>query len=148
MSSLSLSRRPRRPAATAAQVAYDKRMKPFIDGLPSDEAVLIPLYDAYRAASEALLGILNQPRVEIWGAADLIDAEIERADGCACAVATKLSRLKSIKGSQRQNFIETMLSHRLHCGFDESEVLEILAAALALPITEEKQRGVTAGALS
>ena len=116
---------------------YAIRMAPFIDSLPADEAVLIPLYRAYRAASEALVGVHNQPCFANELALQMIDEEHERACDHACAVAEKLRGLTSLERSQRESYIEVMLSHLFFTGGDESDVLRTLAAAMALRIVEE-----------
>lgn len=112
------------------------RILPLLDQLPDDEAVLIPLYEAYRAISEALTGEINKPRVN-QTAAEMIETESERADDYACAIAEKLSRLTEVKRFWLPLYIETMLSHVFFIGDDENLALSVLAAAMALPIVDE-----------
>jgi hypothetical protein len=67
--------------------------------------VLIPLYEAYRAAYEALISVHNQPRVQGL-AADIIESESVRVIDFACGVAVKLSQLASIKDRWREPYIK------------------------------------------
>jgi hypothetical protein len=53
------------------------RMASFVAGLPADEAVLIPLYEAYRSANDGLVSINKEPHVEGL-AADIIASESAR----------------------------------------------------------------------
>jgi hypothetical protein len=105
--------------------------------LPSDEKTLIPLYEAYRAASAALMGILNMPRTS-KDPAGIIEDEIQRMDDHACAIAVKLSHLSSIDSYWREMYLEQMLSHCFFTGGGYPDALEVIAKATALPVTERK----------
>lgn len=96
------------------------------EGLPADEAVLIPLYEAYRAADKAMQGIFNMPRCGNR-AGDMIEEEQERARGYRNAIALKLSQLTSIKEFWTELYLETMLSHCFECGGGASEAAEVIA---------------------
>jgi hypothetical protein len=118
---------------TEPQTVFSLRMASFIHGLPIDEAVLIPLYEAYRAANDTLVAVSKQPHVQGL-AADIIASESERVADFACAVAVNLSQLSSIKDRWRQRFIETMVSHAFFVGGHAREVLSAQTAASALPV--------------
>ena len=118
------------------------RMTSFVDSLPVDEAVLIPLYDAYRAANDTFASMRKQHHVQGL-AADIIASESERAADFAKAVAVKLSQLSSIKESWRERFVDAAVSHVFFVGGDGVDALSIQTAARALPVVPE---GVTAHA--
>src|SRR5436190_2172999 len=84
--------------------------------LPADEAVLIPLYDAYRLAAEVLMGIFNQPRAQTEALEAILEGEIERMNDHACAVAVKLSHLRSVSSCCRDSYVQTMVSHAFFTG--------------------------------
>ena len=122
-----------RDTASEPQANFSLRMASFIDGLPIDEAVLIPLYEAYRAANDTLLAVSKQPHVQ-GIAADIIAGESERLADFACAVAAKLSQLTSIEARWRERFIETALSHAFFIGGDAMEALSAQTAASNVPV--------------
>ena len=113
------------------------RPQPAIDAadLPLDEAVLIPLYQAYRAIDEVLQGVFNKPRTKGL-AADLIEDEQERARCSTDVIAAKLSQLTSIKSFWTELYLETMLSNCFYTGGNADDALEVLAQAKRLPVTE------------
>jgi len=125
-----------REIVTESQSNFGVRMASFVDGLPIDEAVLIPLYEAYRAANDTLLAVNKQPHVQGL-AAEIIASESERAADFACAVALKLSQLSSIEGRWRERFIETMLSHAFFVGGNATVALSAQTAASDLPVVGE-----------
>ena len=125
-----------RETATEPQSKFRVRMASFVDGLPLDEAVLIPLYEAYRAANDMLLAVNKQPHLQGL-AAEIIASESERAADFACAVAFKLRQLSSIEDRWRERFIETMLSHAFFVGSTATEALRAQTAASDLPIVGE-----------
>jgi hypothetical protein len=102
--------------------------------LPSDASILIPLYEAYRAAHDAMLGVLNMPRTNGAGA-DILEDEIDLMSSRACAVAVKLSGLTTVDGFWRDLYIETMMSHVFFIGDDP---LQALAKASAVPVDEQE----------
>jgi hypothetical protein len=118
------------------QTDFSLRMASFVGGLPADEAVLIPLYEAYRAANDTLISVHKQPHVQ-GVAADIIASESERVADFACAVAAKLSQLSSIKDCWRERFIETVVSHVFFVGGNASDALRVQTAASALPVVGE-----------
>jgi hypothetical protein len=98
--------------------------------LPADEAVLIPLYDACRAARGALMGVANQPRSK--AAAGIIDDEWERM-GILCEVIGKrLAEVTSVEEFWRNMYVETRVSHVYFCGGVSSDALNVLVHANAL----------------
>jgi hypothetical protein len=109
------------------------------DDLPDDEAALIPLYEACRAANEALLAVYNKQHVE-GDAANYIGGEYARMSDRACAVAGKLLRLKAIKQAWRDKYIEVLLSHVFFTGGSPDLALKTLNAVLALPVTKEPEQ--------
>lgn len=122
---------------------YQTRVAPFFASLPADETILIPLYEAFRASSEALVGILNQPRFRNTEAEDRLDEEIERADDRACAIAEKLSQLSHIISEEwRSAYVETIVSHALFCGANIDEILKSLTAARSVPVRAVKLRAL------
>jgi hypothetical protein len=125
-----------REIVTEPQSDFSVRMASFVDGLPVDESVLIPLYEAYRAANDTLLAVNKQPHVQGL-AAEIIASESERATDFACAVALKLRQLSSIKDRWRERFIETMLSHAFFVGSNATEALREQTAASDLPVVGE-----------
>src|SRR5271165_5477962 len=132
-----LMQQPRlREIVTEPRTDFRLRMASFIEGLPLDEAVLIPLYEAYRAANDTLCAVNKQPHVQGL-AADIIASESERVADFACAVAVKLSQLSSIKDSWRERFIETAMSHVFFVGGNAREALSARTAADALPVVGE-----------
>jgi hypothetical protein len=92
------------------QPDFRVRMASFIDGLPADEAVLIPLYEAYRAANDTLVALSKQEHIQGM-AADIIASEGQRMSDFACAVAARLSQLSSIKDKWHQRFLDNLVSH-------------------------------------
>jgi hypothetical protein len=112
---------------------FNLRMASFIEGLPPDETVLIPLYEAYRAANEAIVSVGKQPDVR-GVAAEIIASEGRRAADFASAVAAKLSQLSVVEDSWRERFIETMVSHVFFVGGSAGDVVRVRAAASALPV--------------
>src|SRR5271154_4078600 len=122
---------------------FTVRMASFVDGLPIDEAVLIPLYEAYRAANDTLLAVNKQPHVQGL-AAEIIASESERAADFACAVALKLGQLSSIGDRWRERFIDTMLSHAFFVGGNAADALRAQTAArdllsLVNPATNQRK---------
>jgi hypothetical protein len=109
-----------------------------VQQLPADEAVLIPLYEAYRAANEALISIYNKPRVKDE-ACHLIGEECERISSLACAVADKLSQIKTVKSFWREMYAETLLSHVFFTGGGMKEVIKIAAAANAVKVIDDRK---------
>jgi len=118
------------------QTDFSVRMASFVNGLPPDESVLIPLYEAYRAGYEALIGVHNQPRVQGL-AAQIIESESLRVIDFACAVAVKLSQLASIADRWREPYIETMVSHVFFVGGNAGDAQNALTAAGALAVAGE-----------
>jgi hypothetical protein len=112
------------------------RMTSFVDSLPADEAVLIPLYEAYRAANDTLVGMGKQPHVQGL-AADIIASESERAADFAKVIAVKLSQLSTIKESWRERFVDAAVSHVFFVGGDGVDALSIQKATRALPVVPE-----------
>lgn len=102
--------------------------------LPADAAVLIPLYEAYRAAHDVMLGVLNMPRTNGRGA-DILEDEIDLMSSRACAVAVKLSGLSSVDGFWQDLYLETMMSHVFFIGGDP---LEALAKASAVRVAKQE----------
>ena len=125
-----------RETVTEPQSKFSFRMASFVDGLPLDEAVLIPLYEAYRAANDMLLAVNKQPHVQGL-AAKIIASESERAVDFACAVALKLRQLSSIECRWRDRFIETMLSHAFFVGGNAADALNAQTTASDLPVVGE-----------
>lgn len=105
--------------------------------LPANERVLIPLYEAYRLSSKALLGVLNQPRTPD-DAVRVLEDEMDRLNDLACAVAIKLSHLPSIDEYSRESYLETMVSHVFYSGGNAADALEAMVKAGALPTTKNK----------
>jgi hypothetical protein len=103
--------------------------------LPADAAVLIPLYEAYRAAGAAMMSVFNKPRAGD-DASEFIWGDIEKMNDSACAVAVKLSQLTSVSDHWRDSYLETMLSHNFFVGDDSSAALEVIAKFNALRVTE------------
>jgi hypothetical protein len=118
------------------QTDFSVRMASFVNGLPTEESVLIPLYEAYRAAYAALISVHNQPRVQGL-AADIIESESVRVIDFACVVAVKLSQLASITDRWREPYIETMVSHVFFVGGNARDAQNALMAARALPVAGE-----------
>jgi hypothetical protein len=58
-------------------------------GLPADEAVLIPLYEAYRSANDGFVSVNKKSQVQGL-AVDIIASEGARLPDFACVVAMKL----------------------------------------------------------
>jgi len=115
-----------------AQTNFRVRMASFIDGLPSDEAVLIPLYEAYRAAHDTLTSLSKQKQIQGM-AVDIIASESSRMSDFACAVATRLSQLPSIRESWRERFLESLVSHVFFVGGSASDALRVQAVARGIP---------------
>jgi hypothetical protein len=118
------------------QADFRVRMASFIEGLPADEAVLIPLYEAYRAANETFFSLSKQEHIQGM-AADIIASESRRMSDFACAVAARLSRLSSIKDRWHQRFLDTLVSHVFFVGGSASDALRVQAAARSLPVIAE-----------
>ena len=116
---------------------FNKILELSLATLPSDEKILIPLYEAYRAAGDALMGIMNMPRIS-KEPAGIIEDEIERMNNLACAVAVKLEHLASIDSSWREMYLEQMLSHVFFIGGGAAGALEVVAKASVLPVTKRK----------
>ena len=112
------------------------RMASFVAGLPADEAVLIPLYEAYRSANDGLVSINKEPHVQGL-AADIIASESARLTDFACVVGMKLCQLSSIKSRWREKLIETVVSHVFFVGGSASDALRAQTAARALPVVDE-----------
>jgi len=112
------------------------RMTSFVDGLPADEAVLIPLYEAYRAANDTLVSMGNQPHVQGL-AADIIASESERAADFAKVIAGRLSQLSTIMENWRERFVDAAVSHVFFVGGDGVDALSTQKAARALPVVPE-----------
>ena len=111
-------------------------MASFIDGLPADEAVLIPLYEAYRAANDMLVSLSKQDHIQ-GIAADIIASEGRRMSDFACAVAARLSQLSSIKDNWHQRFLDNLVSHVFFVGGSATDALRIQTAAKALRVIAE-----------
>ena len=111
-------------------------MASFIDGLPADEAVLIPLYEAYRAANDTLVALSKQEHIQGM-AADIIASEGQRMSDFACAVAARLSQLSSIKDKWHQRFLDNLVSHVFFVGGSACDALRVQTAARAFPIIAE-----------
>jgi hypothetical protein len=121
------------------ETRFDAPIASPADDLPDDEAALIPLYEACRAANEALLAVYNKQHVE-GDAANYIGGEYARMSDRACAVAGKLLRLKAIKQAWRDKYIEVLLSHVFFTGGSPDLALKTLNAVLALPVTKEPEQ--------
>ena len=122
-------------AGKAKRSTFEARMAPFIAGLPDDELLLIDLYDAYRIAGDAMVGIYNRPRVDELGNG-LLDEEIDRANDRACAVAEKLKHLSFVSDRWRDEYVRTMMSHAIFCGANIDDMLSYLTAARRVPIKQ------------
>lgn len=116
--------------------SFDVFLKTQLAALPADEAVLLPLYAAYRGAAEALQAEFNKPRTTGL-AADRLEDEIDRANDYACAIAVKLSRLKSVTKRWRGLYLETMVSHSFFIGGDATTAETAIEMAAALPVREK-----------
>jgi hypothetical protein len=101
--------------------------------LPHDEAILIPLYQTFRAISDAGQLFYNMPRTSD-DAADLIEEEIQRADSLACAIAERLRALPSVKSFWQELLAEVLISHDFFTGANMNDVLNTAAYVSALPI--------------
>jgi hypothetical protein len=115
------------------QAHFRVRMASFIEGLPADEAVLIPLYEAYRAANDTFFSLSREEHIRGM-AADIIASESRRMSDFACAVAARLSQLSSIQDYWHQRFLDTLISHVFFIGGSASDALRVQAAAKALPV--------------
>jgi hypothetical protein len=102
--------------------------------LPADAAVLIPLYEGYRAIDRALSAVFNMPRAK--GARDLLEDESERASDYACAIAVKLGQLTSVPSYWTEMYLETMLSHSFYTGGNAKDAQSVITKAKALRVTE------------
>jgi hypothetical protein len=118
------------------QADFRFRMASFIEGLPADEAVLIPLYEAYRAANDTFFSLSKEEHIQGM-AADIIASESRRMSDFACAVAARLSKLSSIRDHWHQRFLDTLISHVFFVGGNASDALRVQAAARALPVIAE-----------
>jgi hypothetical protein len=118
------------------QADFRFRMASFIEGLPADEAVLIPLYEAYRAANDTFFSLSKEEHIQGM-AADIIASESQRMSDFACAVAARLSQLSSIKDYWHQRFLDTIVSHVFFVGGSAGDALRVQAAARTLPVIAE-----------
>ena len=107
-----------------------------IASLPADEAVLIPLYEAYRAISESLTAVMNKPRCGD-DAANLLQEEQDRVDAMLCSIASKLTGITSVKWFWREMYAKTLLSHAFFSGGNMNDVLQVAAEANALPVVKD-----------
>jgi hypothetical protein len=114
---------------------FKDKLPRLMAALPDSPEALICLYDAYRAAVDALVGIANQPRVERCEAAgNAIDDEVERISDLYCAVFEKLSRIRSINETDKPSYIQVMVGHALICGEGPREIAFALASASAVQV--------------
>jgi hypothetical protein len=120
------------PNAAEAPSDFQAFSAQFCAQLPADAAVLIPLYRSYRALAEAALAQLWPLRERAPSVGDLIEEEFDRATNHACAIAVKLSELKSVPADWAQDYLETMVSHAVLAGEEPSELTETIAKAAAL----------------
>jgi hypothetical protein len=123
-------------STTLAQRFLDHQR--FANQLPNDEATLIPLYQMFRAMSAAGMYIFNMPRAQA-GSPDLIEAEIERVDSLACAIAERLRSLPSVKPFWRQLLTEVLLSHDFFTGGSMADVLSTIAHINSLPADDDRK---------
>lgn len=115
-----------------------QRNHDILDNLPADEAVLIPLYEAYRRTGEALLGVLNKPRS--LAADHLIDMEIDRTHDAMTIIASKLEKLPKINWYWREMYVETMSAYAFSIGENSNQVLNVMAKAAAVPVARQGKR--------
>ena len=132
------------PTGKAKRAPFEERMAPFIVGLPDDSDALIDLYEAYRAAYDALVGIYNRPRVVAGPAEGLIQEEIEVANDRACAVAEKLKQVPFINDLCSDIYVQIMMRHAVFCGANIDEMLSYLAAARAVPVKRHMKLAASA----
>jgi len=100
----------------------------------TDEEVLIPLYDAFRAMDRALQSVQNMPRsagahgpIRRTGASTVPRGSHRRQTLPADVDRELLDR----------DYQETMVSHCFYSGGDAADALQVLAKAHALPVVDE-----------
>jgi len=98
-----------------------------------DVETLVVMYDAYMAASDAILGIQNQPRAQ--GTEILLNAECGQLILKAYTVAEHLKSLRPLPGIDQERFVQTLFD----CAINMGHGMPVLQAALAVG-TEERPR--------
>jgi hypothetical protein len=132
-------------APTSALEMIDEKIQPVssepdltaeLDRLTSEQDVggLIALFDMYVAAAEATLSLQNQPRS---GDTDFMEAEWCRLWSKSYAVATRIRALRPTS-YERGRFVQTLFNCALHMGHNLEKSVEVMNAALAVPVRADK----------
>lgn len=125
-------------AQAAVQIADFPKVRSGV--LPSEVEVLVPLYEATRAAIEAVQGVFNKPRT--YGlASSLIEDELDRLYGVETAIREKLLQASSVQSKVWLDlYLEALLSSNFLNGGDANDALAVIAKANALPIVGAKDK--------
>jgi len=117
---------------TIQPISSDPDLKAELDRLTKEQNVggLISLFDMYVAAAEAILLVQNQPRS---GDTDFMEAECCHFWSKAYAVATRLRALRPTS-YERERFVQTLFNCALHMGHNLEESVQVMNAALAVPV--------------
>lgn len=107
-----------------------------VSKLPDDPGVLVPLYDAFRAAIDGLVSVLNEPRVSQWcedqTAMTLIEAEVEKLQEAASAVIGRLKEITYLNGCDPNEYLRVLTSDAFFCGDGAEGTLAAIAKTNAL----------------
>jgi hypothetical protein len=87
------------------------------------------LYDAYRAAADAILGIENQPRAV---GIELLDDECNYLTAKAWTVAEQIARLQPSDSPDREMFVRTLFDCALDMTGNLDDANSVLKAAIAV----------------
>ena len=97
---------------------------------------LTVLYDAYMAASNAILGIENQPRAQ--GIEDLLGAEGGRLIAKAWTVAETLKDLRPPRdGYGRENFVRVLVDAAFEMGGNVDDAASVFKAAMDVGVADD-----------
>jgi hypothetical protein len=97
-----------------------------------DVESLIVIYDAYVAASNAILGIQNQPRAQ--GTDPLLNDECGQLILKAWTVAEHLKSLRPLPGVDQERFVQTLFD----CAINMGHGMPVLRAALAVGTADDR----------
>ena len=103
---------------------------------PEDVQSLTALYDAYMAASNAILGIENQPRAQ--GIEDLLGAEGGRLIAKAWTVAETLKGPRPPRdGYGRENFVRVLVDAAFEMGGNVDDAASVFKAAMDVGVADD-----------
>jgi hypothetical protein len=96
---------------------------------PEDVEALTVLYDAYRAAADAILGIENQPRAQ--GTEHLLEAEWNQMVMKSWIIAEHMKGLRPTRHSQ-DAYVRVLVDCIFQMGADVNEAWSVMQAARAV----------------